>query len=133
MQPVSNYVLIRIVHPKLLIFETARGNTYLEKKQPLVENVDLITYINSKFIYVKRHIFRQMSKLYHDLLTHKCQIEKHVFKNSLFIANQAPDEFAFYLIKGPGYMSIIAKEVVHIVECIPIEVTFRQTDQCYLL
>ena len=29
-------------------------------------------------------------------------------------------------------MSITAGEVVHIVKCIPIEVKFRQTDQCYL-
>ena len=35
-------------------------------------------------------------------------------------------------MKGPGYMSIIAGEVVHIIKCIPIEVKFRQTDQCYL-
>ena len=35
-------------------------------------------------------------------------------------------------MKGPGNMSIIAGEVVHIVKCIRIEVKFRQTDQCFL-
>ena len=73
----------------------------------------LFTYINSKFIYVERHIFGEMSKLYHDLLTYKCQLEQRIFKNSLIIATQAPEECAYDLMKGPGYMSIIAGEVVH--------------------
>ena len=64
-------------------------------------------------------------------MTHKCKLEQQVFKNSLIIATQEPDEFAYHLMKGAEYMSIIA-EVVHIVKCIPIEVKFRQTDQCYL-
>ena len=124
MQPVCNYVLIRTEHPKLLIFETTRGNTFLENKQLLVENMDFFTCINSKFIYVERHIFREMSKLYHDLLIHKCQLEQQVFKNSLIIATQSLDEFAYHLMKGPGYMSIIAGEVVHMNKCIPIQVKF---------
>ena len=94
--------------------------------------MDFFTYIISKFIYVERHIFREMSELYHDLLTHKCKLEQQVFKNSLIIATQAPDEFAYHLMKSPGYMSIIAGEEAHIVECIPIEVKFRKTDQFYL-
>ena len=114
MQTVCNYARIRTEHPKLFIFETSRGNTFLENKQLLVENMDLFTYINSKFIYVEKHIFREMSKLYHDFLTHKCLLEQQVFENSLIIATQAPDKFAYHLMKGSGYMSIIAREVVHI-------------------
>ena len=89
------------------MFETTRGNTFLENKQLSVEYMDLFTYINSKFIYVERHIFREMSKLYHDLLTHKCQLNQQVSKNFLIIATQAPDEFAYHLMKIPGYKSII--------------------------
>ena len=49
MQPVCNYVLICTKHTKLLIFETTQGNTFLENKQLLVENMDFFKYINSKF------------------------------------------------------------------------------------
>ena len=35
-------------------------------------------------------------------------------------------------MKGPGYMSVIAGEVVHIVKCIPVEVKYRKTEECYL-
>ena len=131
-QPVCNFVLIRTEHPKLLIYETTRGNTFIENKNVLIENMDLFTYVNSKFVYVEKHLRKEMNRLYYDLLNHKCRLEQQVFKNSLIIATQSPDEFAYHLMKGPGYMSIIAGEVAHIIKCIPVEVKFRQTEECYL-
>ena len=73
-----------------------------------------------------------MNRLYYDLLNHKCLLEQQVFKNSLIIVTQSPDEFAYHLMKGPGYISIIAGEVAHIIKCIPVEVKFRQTEECCL-
>ena len=35
-------------------------------------------------------------------------------------------------MKGPGYMPVIAGEVVHIVKCITVEVKYRKTEKCYL-
>ena len=35
-------------------------------------------------------------------------------------------------MQGPGYMSVIAGEVVHIVKCIPVEVKYRKIEECYL-
>ena len=52
--PVCSYVLIQTEHPKLLIFETRPGNSFLENKHLEVQNMDIFTYVNSKFICVKR-------------------------------------------------------------------------------
>ena len=65
-----------------------------------------------------------MNRLYYDLLNHKCRLAQPVFKNSLIIATQSLDQFAYHSMKGPGYKSII--------KCIPVEVKFRQTEECYL-
>ena len=35
-------------------------------------------------------------------------------------------------MKGPEYMSVIAGKVVHIVKCIPVEVKYYKTGECYL-
>jgi len=35
-------------------------------------------------------------------------------------------------MKGPGYMAVTAGEAIHVVKCIPVEVTLRRTDACYL-
>ena len=83
-KPVCSYVLIQTEHQKLLIFETRPGNSFLENKYLEVQNMDIFTYVNSKFIYVERHIRTEVNRLYHDRFD------------------------AYHLMKSPGYMSVIA-------------------------
>ena len=47
------------------------------------------------------------------------------------IATQAPDELAFNLMKGQGYMAVVADEVVHIVKCVPVEIKMKHGDACF--
>ncbi|KMQ88976.1 hypothetical protein RF55_11456 [Lasius niger] len=129
-QKVCGYSLIRTEHPKLLIFETVRG-TIVFKKQSRISNLDIFTYMNSKFVYVEKHIRTQISQLYHDILLQQCSLERRMLQNALAIATQAPDIFAYHLMKGPGYMALLAGEVIHIVKCVPVEVVLAQTDRCY--
>jgi len=35
-------------------------------------------------------------------------------------------------MKGPGYMAVTAGEAIHVVKCIPVEVTLRRTENCYI-
>ena len=94
--------------------------------------MDIFSYVNSKFVYVERHIRIEINRLYHDVLTQRCRLEQQVFRNTLTLATHAPDEFAYHLMKSPGYMSVTAGEVVHIIQCIPVEVKYRKTEECYL-
>ena len=94
--------------------------------------MDIFTYVNSKFIYVEIHIRTEANKLYHDFLSQRCILEQQVFRNTLTLATQWTDEFAYHLMKAPGYTSVIAGEVVHIVKCIPVEVKYRKTEEFYL-
>jgi len=34
-------------------------------------------------------------------------------------------------MKGPGYMAVNTGEAVHVVKCIPVEVTMRKAEECY--
>ena len=63
------------------------GSSTLLNKKPLVQNMDLFTYINSKFVYIDRHIRNEVNKLYHDVLTQKCKLEQQVFKNTSILAS----------------------------------------------
>ncbi|XP_071573424.1 uncharacterized protein [Temnothorax nylanderi] len=47
------------------------------------------------------------------------------------LAIHAPDDFAYQIMKGPGYMAVISGEVVHIIKCTPVDVKYRQTQECY--
>jgi hypothetical protein len=130
-EPLCGYTLLSTEHPKLFLLETTKGNTFISKRKTAVENLDIFTYVNSKFVYVERHVRRQMTAFYHDILTQRCSMEKKVIENALSLATILPDEFAYIVTKTPGHMALIAGEVVHIVKCIPVQVKVRHTAECY--
>jgi len=49
-------------------------------------NLDMFTYVNSKFVYVERHIRNQIATLYQDIILQKCELEKQVIQNTLSLA-----------------------------------------------
>lgn len=125
------YTLYRTEHPKLFILETQAGNTFIKTKPIAVENLDIFTYVNSKFVYVEKHLKTQISTMYRDIMIQKCELEQQVISNALSLARIQPEEFAHKIMKEPGYTAVVAGEAAHIIKCIPIEVNFRPTEECY--
>ena len=62
-----------------------------------VNNTDLFLYVNSKLVYVERHIKKQITQLYLDVVTQRCNLERETIKNSLAIAVELSDQFAYNL------------------------------------
>lgn len=125
--------LIKTEHPKLFIVESSNLES-LEKNNIVKsnpDNLDIFLYVNAKFIYVERYLRSQVKTLYLEVLKKKCQLEREVLKNTLSIASTQPDEFAFRYMEGPGYMAVVAGEVIHIVQCVPVEVKIQQSERCY--
>ena len=113
-----------------MIYEYKSGSLF--SKAPSSEhNLDIFAYVNSKFVYVEKHIRIQMKDLHLDLIRQRCALEKETIKNSLAIAAQSLDEFAYNLMKGPGYMAVPSGEVIHIIQCVPVEVKVNQQDHCF--
>lgn len=131
-QPLCGYTLLRTEHPKLFILETKKGDTFAHRGSISVDNLDIFAYVNSKFVYVEKHIRNQMTALYYNVMQQRCELEKEVIKNTLSFATFLPDEFAYRLMKGPGYMAVTAGEAIHIVKCIPVDVMVRKTKECFL-
>lgn len=130
-QSVCGYQIYTTEHPKLVVYETTKGVSFAGRRKESVENLDMFLYVNTKFVYVERHIRTQINLLYRDILQHRCNLERETLKNALAIATKAPDEFAYNLMKGPGYMAVAAGEVVHVIKCIPVEVQVEHGDECY--
>jgi len=118
------------IHSKLLIFETSPENRVFSK-QYRPENLDIFTYMNSKFVYVEKHVRTQISQLYRNVFQQQCNLEQRVLKNGLALATHSPDVFAYHIMQGPGYMALLAGEVIHIVKCVPVEVRLAQVQECY--
>ncbi|XP_066588107.1 uncharacterized protein [Prorops nasuta] len=129
---ICGYELYRTEHPKLFILETQAGNTFPKSRDMSVENMDLFTYINSKFIYVERHIRNQVNSLYTDIIRQKCDMERQLLEITLSTAASNPIDFAYTLMKGPGYTADPAGEVIYVIKCIPVRVEIRETTDCFL-
>lgn len=128
---VCGFRLSQTEHPKLFILETQRGRTFSTKTKIAIENLDIFLYVNSKFIYVEKHIKTQLTQLYRDIMEQKCALERQVLQNALTLASIAPDEMAFRITRETGYTAVTTGEVIHLVKCIPVEVKLRSVDQCY--
>jgi len=57
---ICRYTLSNTEHPKLVISETTPGGATFTKSIS-VNNLDIFTYMNSKFVYVERHTRGQMN------------------------------------------------------------------------
>jgi len=55
-QPLCGYTLFRTEHSKLFILETTNGDTFAQRRSIPVNNLDIFAYINSKFVYVEKHV-----------------------------------------------------------------------------
>jgi len=125
------YTLVQTEHPKLFILETQRDHTFKIRSRISVNNLDIFAYVNSKFVYVEKHIKTQLTHLYRDIMEQKCALEKQILQNALTLSSIAPDEMAHRIMKTPGYTAVAAGEVIHLIKCVPVECRVRQTEGCF--
>lgn len=123
--------LLHTEHPKLFIMETTQGRVFKSKNKIPANNLDIFSYVNSKFVYVEKHMKTQLNAMYKDIMEQKCAIEKQVLENALSLAAIAPDEVASKFMKAPGYTAVIAGDVIHLIKCMPVECRVRHTEQCF--
>lgn len=125
------YKLVQTEHPKLFILETQKGRTFKARSQISVDNLDIFSYVNSKFIYVEKHLKTQLTQLYRDIMEQKCALERQILKNALSLSSLSPDEMAYRIMREPGYTAVAAGEVLHVIKCVATECRIRQTELCY--
>lgn len=53
--PLCGYTLLCTEHPKLFILEANKGDTFASRGTIPVNNLDIFTYMNSKFVYLEKH------------------------------------------------------------------------------
>lgn len=128
---VCGHTVIRTEHPKLFIIIIKNPGHTLGVELIKIEDMDIFAYINSKFVYVEKFVRQQMQNLYHDVLVHRCELERAVLLNALALSSLTPDEFGYALMKDPGYYTTVAGELVHITKCVAVPVRVREAEHCY--
>ena len=92
-------------HPKLFIIEIEKGQAFPTRPRVTIGNLNIFSYVNSKFLYVEKHMKKTLEDLYRDIMEQKCALETQVLKNALALASIAPDEMAQQIIKEPHHSS----------------------------
>lgn len=125
------YQLIQTEHPRLFVLETQPGRVFKTRTKVAIDNLDIFSYVNSKFVYVEKHLKTQLNQLYKDIMEQKCALERQILQNALSLSSIAPDEMAYRIMKSPGYTAVTAGEVIHLIKCIPVDCVIRHVETCY--
>lgn len=59
-QNLCGYGILTTEHPKLLILEVGENGGFIKLSNNTVRDLDLFAYVNSKFVYVERHVRNQI-------------------------------------------------------------------------
>lgn len=109
-------------HPSLFIYVSSNGEKPFTRAIKSPKNMDMFTYVNSKFVHVERHLRSSIGSLYKDVVRHRCDLERTVLETRLGLASSNPIELAYLVMGGPGYTALQMGEVVYIIQCQPVEV-----------
>lgn len=132
MTHICNVELWQTEHPKLLISYLSISTISNMNNQPISEsNVNLLSYINSKFMYIEQAYKRAIDKLYYNTIKRRCELNREVLKNRLLTAPLSPNTVGWIIKQRRGYAGRILGEVLYLIECKPKVVSVRRTDKCY--
>lgn len=121
----------RTEHPKLIIIPKGRGRFFFSKGETDSRMLDLMAYMNNKFVYIEKVMNSRLTTLYQELSYQRCLVERKTLLTLQSIASISPQEFGYAYTESPGVAAVALGEVIHLTYCNPVEVTFRPTDECY--
>nr|QPD01636.1 glycoprotein [Liman tick virus] len=123
----------RTDHPRLYTIIRYGEHTAMYFQRSLLDpvDVDLFLYTNTKLVFVERHLAREIQSLYAHYHERVCALQHQTLQQLVTLAYVSPEEFAWAYSGKPGVSAVIRGEVVYIIECQPVTVSFRQTDKCF--
>ncbi|APG78738.1 putative glycoprotein [Hubei diptera virus 11] len=121
-------------HPKLSIIEEQQNLGFNLKPDKTLFNkeVNLMTYFNSKLLYIMKHTKDQVDSLYQKISHDRCNSETRIVNSMMTLALISPLEFAYEYFQSPGYTATVRGEVIHVGKCQPVHVNYTSSiDKCY--
>ncbi|QPL15378.1 glycoprotein [Hymenopteran anphe-related virus OKIAV71] len=121
-------------HPKLaIVFSTKTEGFNLKiNSASMSKNVNLMAYVNSKIVYVLRHVKEQVDSLYDRVSHDRCIAETKIIHNMLALAVISPQEFAYEYFNAPGHTAVVLGETIYVSKCVPVSVNFTKVaNKCY--
>jgi hypothetical protein len=118
-------------HGRLFVLESTKVGFYFQKTAMNPLDADMFLYINSKLVYLEKHLSRELKSVYKLFTQRVCEVQHQVLNQLITLAYTSPNEFAWTYTKRAGVTAIIRGEVVYLITCRPVSVDFRSTTKCY--
>jgi len=121
-------------HPRLIVIqkESATQVTAWSMRQGDHPDADLITYVNTKFLYVEQSFKRSLNNMLANAVHRRCLLHREILKNRLLMAPVTPNAVATIIKSRLGYIARVSGEVLYIMKCVPIVVEIRRDENCYM-
>ncbi|CAI6347744.1 unnamed protein product [Macrosiphum euphorbiae] len=123
--------VIQTEHPQLFILKDNEFMHNFSTNNISPQNTDLMTYINTKFVYIENFFKNTISSLYNELIRKQCEIDRTQLLFKLSLATYSLDEFAYAMGQGPGNIAIKAGEIIYLIKCKPVDVQYAQKTACF--
>ena len=119
-------------HPRLLVIRKKYAIDYT----PFSANsknidADLITYVNTKFLYVEQSFKRSISEMVAYTVHRICILHREILKNRLAMASVNPNAIAGLIKNQLGFVARVSGEVLYIMKCLALPVEVRREKKCY--
>lgn len=126
-----NVPIIITEHPRLVILVDFIYMSYFHTKPLSHYSMDLVAYLNTKFVYVENFLKSTITSMYLDLVAKQCNLERKILLQKLSLASYSLSEFAYIMGEGPGYTALKSGEIVYLLKCKPVDVEIAKSTVCF--
>lgn len=111
-------------HPDLFVtIMDSSSPPFPDVREVDAENVNLMSYINTKLVYAMRHTKEQVDSLYELFHQERCNMQNRITQNLQTLALLSPREFAYQYFGKPGYTAVARGEAIYAAQCKAVAVT----------
>lgn len=115
----------------IYIVEQKDGSYQLPYSKPTTNDIQFLTYLNSKLTFMYHQLTDSMQKMYISAIHETCKVEREMLKNRIEIIRLNSAAGGLSSLLKAGVFARVNGEVIHLIKCAPLPVSFRQTDNCY--
>ena len=119
-------------HPRLLVIRKKYAIDFTPfTANSRTQDADLITYVNTKFLYVEQSFKRSINEMVAYTVHRRCILHREILKNRLAMASVNPNAIAGLIKNKLGYVARVSGEVLYIMKCLALPVEVRREKKCY--
>nr|WPV62257.1 MAG: putative glycoprotein [Wufeng shrew chuvirus 2] len=123
--------MIMTEFPGIYVLKQQNGAYQTKLDEPGTLDVKFLTYLNAKLTFTYHNLMDSARDMYLSAMHETCKIEREMLKNRIEIIRLNSAAGGLSSLLKEGMFAKTNGEVIHLIKCEPVAVTFRNSDICY--